>query len=379
MSPALDLPLPPGTRIHQVMFGGLGGHSSVGLSLVSALPHLRHSVTFFGTEPPSAALVAQLDALGVRWSSVSKRVGLDVRSLAAVAQDVASRGPDAVLMHSASTGPTVLPLCRARRIPVLSVDHTPADAKERREWLALGLGLVGAHATVFLTPQAEADARVRFSRLVRRARTRVIPNGIDVARFAPKLSSSPRKITVSMLSRFAPLRDHVSLVSAVARVLERRPELRQLLRVVLAGHGPTHAQVAEHALRLGVADVVELPGVLDEPAVVRLLQDSDLYVHSSLAETMSTAVMQAMSTGLPTIATRIPGMDFLIDHEVDGVLVAPRDVEALATAMLRLLSEEKLAKALGAAAREVAVRRFSSQTMAAGYAALIAEISGGGT
>jgi glycosyltransferase involved in cell wall biosynthesis len=92
---------------------------------------------------------------------------------------------------------------------------------------------------------------------------------------------------------------------------------------------------------------------------------ADVYVLPSVREGLPIALLEAMSSGLPCVATRLPGStDVLIQHGVNGVLVEPDDTAAFAEAIGSLLSDANTAARLGAAARETVVERYSIQRTA---------------
>ena len=367
--------LPVGFRLHQVLFGGLGGHASVAFSLITSTPHLQHSVTFFGTDGPRPEHVGFCRAHNVAWTGVIKREGVDPASLRAVFSDLRARRPEVVLVHSPTTMPAALAYRLTSGVPFVVVDHTPNAAKAQREWLALAASIVTAESVVFLTPVFRAEVRERLGRRVDLARTAVIPNGIDTERFRPAPRAIDRSsIVISMLSRFTPQRDHSTLVTAVHSLVGGRTDLRGRLRVVLAGDGETLSSVRALVASRGLDDVIATPGVLDESGVLGLLHGSDIYVHSSLAETMSTSVMQAMSTGLPVVATRITGMDLLVDDGRSGLLFAPGAAQELASIFAELIDDPRRRKALGSEARREVVRRLSCARMASDYQRHLREV-----
>lgn len=366
--------LPVGSQVHQVMYGGLGGHASVATSFIDATPHLVHSITFYATAPPSEELVDFCRSHGVRWDSVVKRPGVDLPAMRSVYSSLRAANASVIIVHSSTALLSAWLASKASGKRALLVDHTPIEAKRPIEWLALAGGLRLLDRTVFLTPAAKHDSERRFGRRNVASRSTVISNGINIERFAPRPASDATSFTVSMLSRFTPLRDHRTLIDGVLLFLQSSPEFRKRLRVVLAGDGPTRSSIVDYIRELDVADVVTCPGTLTEDAVISLLQSSDVYIHSSNAETMSTAVMQAMACGLPVVATAITGMDHLIDHNRTGLLVPERSPTAIGDALGQLARSAQMRQSLGRSARAEAAKRFSALEMAKGYESLAADL-----
>jgi glycosyltransferase involved in cell wall biosynthesis len=102
----------------------------------------------------------------------------------------------------------------------------------------------------------------------------------------------------------------------------------------------------------------------DVPA---LLAESDLFVLPSRSEASPNAVLEAMASGLPIVATRVGGIPDLIHAGVTGALVAPDDPSSLAESVIDLINRPAVAFAFGAAARREAERRFSFDRMVAAF------------
>jgi glycosyltransferase involved in cell wall biosynthesis len=129
-------------------------------------------------------------------------------------------------------------------------------------------------------------------------------------------------------------KDQITMIRAFTSVHRQLPQSR----LVLVGTGPREAYLRSLAQQLGVQDAVHFLGMRDD--VPDLLPGFDVFVLSSLHEGLSIAVIEAMASGIPVISTRVGGIPQLITDGEDGVLVRPRDVEALARAMLRLALDD---------------------------------------
>jgi glycosyltransferase involved in cell wall biosynthesis len=150
-------------------------------------------------------------------------------------------------------------------------------------------------------------------------------------------------------------------VDVAVRALAALPEDTVL---VVLGEGPERASLESLARELGVAERVHLPGRV--PDVAAWLRRATLYVQPSRWEGFGLAVLEAMVSGLPVIATRISSLPELVADGETGFLVPPDDSAALAAAVERALAQP----GLGAAGRERARRQFSVAAMADRTAAL---------
>lgn len=202
-----------------------------------------------------------------------------------------------------------------------------------------------------------------------------ICNGVDTETFTPLRRASVRsalgiaadQIVIGTVGRLDPVKDHKGLIQAFYRL---HPVQRQLL--VIVGSGPTRAALDRLRLGLGLGDRIRLLGERDD--VHLLLPALDIFVLPSLAEGMSNAILEAMASGLPVVATRVGGNPELVQDGVTGALVPPRSSEALAAALAQYLADAALIRKHGDAGRRRAVREFSLARMFAAYDSLYARL-----
>jgi glycosyltransferase involved in cell wall biosynthesis len=146
-------------------------------------------------------------------------------------------------------------------------------------------------------------------------------------------------------------------LAAAALVAKRRPDVR----FVILGDGPCRAEFECDARQRGLADRVVFAGLRMD--VQRLLAEVTLSVLPSLSEGLPNALLESMAAGVPTVATNVGGNPEVVADGVTGLLVPPRDGEALAAAMCVLLERPELARRFGEAARQRASACFSIERM----------------
>jgi len=212
-------------------------------------------------------------------------------------------------------------------------------------------------------------------------RLRLIPNGVDTARFAPmppdaralgraRLGFEPHHFVLGCVARMVPVKRHHDLIAAFAALSATRPGLRLLL----IGDGPAERALQSHAQLAGVGAKVYFLGARQD--VDTLLALLDIFVLCSATEGMSNALLEAMATGLPVVATAVGGNpELVLDGEV-GLLVAPAAPEELAAAIDCLAADRAAARAMGCRGRERVERWFSDAAMVAGWSGLYQELSG---
>jgi glycosyltransferase involved in cell wall biosynthesis len=131
------------------------------------------------------------------------------------------------------------------------------------------------------------------------------------------------------------------------------------LRLLLGGDGEIE-QVRRAAGELGLAERLELLGWVGPEAKQRCLARATVYALPSYNEGMPMSVLEAMAAGLPVVTTPVGGVPEAVTDGVEGFLVAPGDVAMLRDRLHRLLSDQALAQAMGAAARRKIESTFSS-------------------
>jgi glycosyltransferase involved in cell wall biosynthesis len=332
---------------------------------------MEHSLLFFGIEEVHPEYEQQCQELGVAYKAVVKQAGPDLDSWRRVWHEFRRIKPDVLVLHSNTLVPVALAYERLSTSRVLYVEHGPNALKDPKDWVMTTMASLFGRRLVLLTDVFCEELRSKLGPLFREEKVFVINNGIDVDRYSPgENRRGGAEITISMAARFSGTKDQATLVRAFAKVVGLHPDRR--LRLVLAGDGTTRKSVQELVDELSLTDMVEMPGMLSERELIDCLRTTDIYVHSSLGETMSTAVMQAMSTGLAVIGTDVSGISNMVEPNVTGALFPARDVDRLTELLDTWLDNPESYCRMGVHAREVAVESFSHISMFERYAGLCA-------
>ena len=216
---------------------------------------------------------------------------------------------------------------------------------------------------------------------VPRARVSVVYNGVDNTRFRPRREAdAPREtlfppgfappggFVVGTIGRLEEVKDQTTLVRAFLHALERRPSLRDVLRLAVIGDGRLRAEMEGLLEGAGAAPLAWMPGFRDDADA--LYRGFDLFVLPSRREGTSNTILEAMASGLPVVATDVGGNPDLVAAGETGRLVPTEDPRALAEAMLDYLDDRALAARHGAAGRDKVLRSFSVEAMVRGYGAV---------
>ena len=205
------------------------------------------------------------------------------------------------------------------------------------------------HAAVVCVP-CEAS-RVWVKSVARRADVVIAPP--PVALTVPEVA---RPNLVLFLGHLEAQKGVYDLLDAVANVRAAVPDLR----LVCAGDGD-RIGVAHYAERLGIADAVKFTGWVGPSGKRALLEHAAVYALPSYDAALPVSLIEAMSAGIPVVASKVGGIAEVVADGTSGFLVAPGDKGAIERALRKLLLEQGLAKRMGAAARETARARYAPE------------------
>jgi colanic acid/amylovoran biosynthesis glycosyltransferase len=200
---------------------------------------------------------------------------------------------------------------------------------------------------------------------------RVVHCAVDPARFQPvDRSGRDGPLQIVNVGRVVPEKGQALLIQALAELAGRGVDAR----LTVVGGGPQLDELRALADRLGVARSVELTGPVGQGEILSYYARADVFAMPSFAEGVPVVLMEAMSTGLPVVSTRIAGIPELIEDGRSGYLVAPGRVDQLAAALERVAAapaEER--EAMGRAGRERVEADFEIDTVAAQLLAIFGE------
>ena len=137
------------------------------------------------------------------------------------------------------------------------------------------------------------------------------------------------------------------------------------MELVMVGDGPERGPAEMLARELGVSDHVRFLGKQDH--VERLIPLHDVLLMPSEMEAFGLAALEAMACGVPPVATQVGGTSELITHEVDGFLEPVGDIQAQASRVTQLLTDEGLYARMSTAARAAAETRYSTASIIPQY------------
>lgn len=208
---------------------------------------------------------------------------------------------------------------------------------------------------------------------VPRSRLRVIRNGVAAPRPSKSREEVRRELglgdrpTGIIVARVDGQKGHETIL----RALQRLPQSPPI--ILVAGDGAERPRLQALAGKLGLSEAqVRFLGFRAD--IPELLASADFFLLPSVTEGLPLSLLEAMSLGLPAIATPVGGIPEVVRNESEGLLVPVNDADALAAAIRRLTQDPPLARALGRRARDRALQEFSFERMTRSYLDLYREL-----
>ncbi|HEX5421633.1 MAG TPA: glycosyltransferase family 4 protein [Gammaproteobacteria bacterium] len=311
--------------------------------------------------PPGAAFTRRAAAAEVVEVPIAG--DLDLGLVRRLRRLFVSLKPDLVHVHSRRGADLYGGLAARSRWPAVLTRRV--DSAEWQRWARFKYGRYAALVAI---------SRIVESRLLDaglpRERVHRVPSGIDTERFRPDpaararlldaFSLPPDAFVVGVIAQLIPRKGHERLLGRIPVLVAKHPRL-----VVLGfGRGPLAGRLAKQVSANSLQRHVKLAGFRDDLA--SLLPGLDAVLHPARGEGMGVAVLEALSAGVPVVASRVGGIVDVIEHGVHGLLVEPGDQRGWVGAVEQLLADPDARRRYGAAGRRRVQEQFSASRMAAG-------------
>jgi len=281
-------------------------------------------------------------------------------------------GYDLLHSHYWLSGLAALQVAAGARLPVVHTMHTMARVKNAARGESQlaepairerGEAAIVEGVDVLTANTSDEAAELAEHYAARAEQTMVVPPGVDLHTFHPcdqpksraQLGIAQDAQVILFVGRIQPLKAPDVLIQAVARLLERHPERRRRLRLIIIGSpsGPESAWSAtlpELATALGISDVVDFRPHSPRGELFRWYCVSDVVGVPSYNESFGLVALEAQACGRPVVATDVGGLRHAVADGRTGVLVAGHDPDRWADVLERQLSDRALAARMGASA-----------------------------
>jgi glycosyltransferase involved in cell wall biosynthesis len=340
----------------------LGGGERIALKLAALLPQYgyRASIMTFSTDPDSAALKSPpcpiyLLPLKRTYDLTALQAALEFRRF-----------------------------LKQKRIRIVHTFFESSDiwagfvtktmSKAKLVWARRDMGILRSrkHHIAYRLMAGTPDAVFTVSEQVRRhaievdridaARVQTIYNGLNLADWdaVPKPAKNPGEFLVTTVGNIRRVKGHDVFIRAAAAIVQQIPKVS----FSIAGDvlEPGYFRELQTLVReLDLVDHVRFDGGVTN--LRQHLAAADIFVLPSRSEGFSNAIIEAMASSLPVVATDVGGNAEAVKDGINGFLVPPEDPDALSAAILRLLSDPFQAKSMGAAGRNLVAEKFTTEAM----------------
>lgn len=350
--------------LHVQKVNGLAGSEK---HLLILLPQLRERgfrpeiLVLVGPEGGADDFIGRMRETGIQAEVMSLRGHADPTAVLRIAHRVRRGGYDAVhthLLHADLYGRTG---SRLAGRPVVSTYHNDDPERLFRGVRQVDAATARLCAGIVCISHSVADFVHKRVGIPRRL-LRVIHYGMEPHLAGPQgtlralLGAPPEIPVVGVVGRLIEQKGHSFLLAAMRRVLDAVPEAR----LAVLGDGELRPSLQTQAAELEIADRVHFLGYRDDAAA--LTAQFDVAVIPSLWEGFGLVCLEAMAASRPVVASRVSAIPEIVVDGDTGLLVPPRDPDALAAAIVRLLADPDLARQMGARGR-LRMQQFTVDAM----------------
>ncbi len=343
------------------VIGGLnvGGAEKHFVSLINALSASDRSAFFTGQRQAKNTLHSQLSSNVSQNHNLIRKRSFPIGVLA-LAREFSKRKCDVVHTHMfwASLYGTLA--ARIAGVPVIvTTEHGENRWKKaRHRWIERQF--ISRFADKRFCVSQEILDRRRDVDGVPAAQLQLIANGTVV----PDVSTSDRRSAepvIGSVGRFVKQKDFGLFIDTIAALRDRG----HAVKGCLVGDGPDMAMVRNKVSELGLEDAIELPGMVTETD--KWFRYFDMYAITSTEEGLPVSLLEAMSYGLPVVASDVGAISTVIRSEDEGIVVPAGDKDRFVEAIARFLDDRELATRTGKTSRQRIIDDFSIEAIAAQY------------
>jgi glycosyltransferase involved in cell wall biosynthesis len=350
----------------------LGGLQRVVVNICNAIDKDKFQMSVLCLRR-SGDLQAELDNMGVETFLLpQKKNRTDYLSFMKIAKILKNQKID--IIHTHNTQPfiegTIAALMAGVRT-IVHTDHARYFPDKKRYLFAEHFVSYFAHKVVGVSDSTSEDLKQRIKIPSRKIMT--IQNGINELTYAISIDKAQKRKELGILrggpliglaSRLVEQKGIIYLLRTMPDVIRIFPEIS----LIIIGEGNEKSILMDAAVQLGISDHVIFTGPrLDVPELLRLF---DILVLPSLWEGLPMILLESMAAGCPIISTDVGGVSTAIKNGENGILVEPRDTDALTRAIIKLLSDESMRRKFSERSFRLFREQFTAEIMTKKYEGL---------
>lgn len=353
--------------------GAAGGAERFAVGLATHLPPERFAVWMCSTREAEQGPERALEEANVAHIHLGRESWWDVHRFGALASLIRRERIDVIHAHMFGSNAWGTLIGRLSGVPVVVAHETTWSYEGEPIRRFLDGRFIGRYASRFIAVSTRDAERMVSIERVPPDKVLVMPNAYIPQPHPPAQDlrtelgispSTPLIVSVAVLRRQKAL---TVLLDAYARVLELIPEAV----LAIAGDGECRAELEQYAGQIGLSERVHFLG--SRADVDSILQSADVAAMSSDYEGMPLVAYECLANGTPLVATNVGGLPDLIEHGRTGLLVEPRDPEALAGALIELLTDSDRRAEMSRAATTRA-EEFTIEAIAGRFADLYEQL-----
>ncbi|HKR12312.1 MAG TPA: glycosyltransferase [Pyrinomonadaceae bacterium] len=340
-----------------------GGGERYVADLTNSLVSRGHDV--YAVLRPQSPLISQLKLERDRVKTLPLRNSLDVPSAHEMARFAAQHGIEVIHAHMARDYSLASYAARRNRDAKFIVTRHVLFQLNRLHRHTL------ARASCVIAVSNAVARELRAQRIVSENQLAVVPNGVDVSRFAIDFDRAQFRQSIGLpasgplvgsIGELRTLKRHDDFIRAAARVGLQFPETHFVLAGVdTSPSSEVHKHLEQLVQETGLKDRFHFLGWVEDAE--KLLSAIDVFVSASETESFGLAIAEAMAAGTAVVATATEGAQEVVDDRETGLLVPIGDVERIAESIVLLLSDDQRRKQMGARGHEVVNAKFSLERM----------------
>lgn len=293
---------------------------------------------------------------------ISMRSRFDTQAIKKIRRAIREIKPDIIHVHGTRGGFLGRLAAIGFNIPVLYTEHLwTKQFKLSNRFLNFLHYNSNWFLDLFTTLNIAVSAAVKdflvSSHISYPEKIKVIYNGIAMSKYKAKVFQDQKEIKIATVATLNAHKGVQYLLKAMPEIVREFPEVQ----LEIIGDGEYRRKLRELSNKLKLKNHVKFVGFV--PNIEKYLTRFDLYVQPSLSESFGLAMVQAMSIGLPVVATATGGIPEVVTYDKSGILVDPADSRALADAILQVMRDPIRAKKMGETAYREARLRFNIKDM----------------
>jgi len=339
-----------------------GGLERLVLDLASRLNNSRFRSSICCLDE-AGELASEAEALGIKVIVTKRRPGRDVFLPFKLAKILKEENVD--IVHTHNPGALIYGTIAARLAGTKVVINT-RHGRERRPVN----GLIWAMNDTIAAISKDAKERLLKYNKINPKKINIVHNGVEIERFSSSQNKDTKKKLlntqtdcqiIGTVSRLAEEKDQFTILEAFSKVSKNISKVR----LVFVGDGPLRKELENYSGKIGISNKVIFLGFQKD--IGEIVKTFNLFSLPSLTEGISLSLLEAMAAGKPCVATNVGGNPEVVVDGETGILVPPKDPQAMADAIVKILRNPELAQKMGAAGRRRVEEKFSLDRMVGEY------------